>query len=59
MSSPLPAKSVPSPATQLPITARSVWVKPATTPVIYPNLTAVNATPWMGNYWGGGQNYWG
>ena len=33
--------------------------QPATTPVIYPNLTAVNATPWMGNYWGGGQSYWG
>jgi len=32
--------------------------QPATTPVIYPNLTAVNATPWMGNYWGG-QSYWG
>lgn len=32
--------------------------QPATTPVIYPNLTAVNATPWMGNYWNG-QSYWG
>lgn len=36
--------------------------QPATTPVIYPNLTAVNATPCMGNPWGygfGGQSYWG
>ena len=37
--------------------------QPATTPVIYPNLTAVNATPNMGfNPWGygfGGQSYWG
>ena len=37
--------------------------QPATTPVIYPNLTAVNATPSMGfNPWGygfGGQSYWG
>ena len=32
--------------------------QPATTPVIYPNLTAVNQTPYMGNYWGGG-SYWG
>lgn len=39
--------------------------QPATTPVIYPNLTAVNATPYMGgsfNPWGygfGGTSYWG
>ena len=33
--------------------------QPATTPVIYPNLTAISTTPWMGNYWGGGQSYWG
>ena len=33
--------------------------QPATTPVIYPNLTAVNATPYMGNPWGYGQSYWG
>jgi hypothetical protein len=33
--------------------------QPATTPVIYPNLTAVNATPFMGNPWGYGQSYWG
>ena len=37
--------------------------QPATTPVLYPNLTAVNATPNMGfNPWGygfGGQSYWG
>lgn len=39
--------------------------QPATTPVIYPNLTAVNATPYIGgnfNPWGygfGGTSYWG
>lgn len=39
--------------------------QPATTPVIYPNLTAVNATPYVGgnfNPWGygfGGTSYWG
>jgi hypothetical protein len=37
--------------------------QPATTPVIYPNLTAVSTTPNMGfNPWGygfGGQSYWG
>ena len=33
--------------------------QPATTPVIYPNLTAVNATPYMGNPCGYGQSYWG
>ena len=33
--------------------------QPATTPVIYPNLTAVNATPYVGNPWGYGQSYWG
>ena len=27
--------------------------QPATTPVIYPNLTAVNNTPYMGGYYGG------
>lgn len=32
---------------------------PNTVPVVYPNLTAVNATPWMGNPWGYGQSYWG
>ena len=32
--------------------------QPATTPVVWPNLTAVNTTPYMGNYWGG-QSYWG
>jgi len=32
--------------------------QPATTPVIYPNLTAVNATPWMGNYYPQ-NNFWG
>lgn len=33
--------------------------QPATTPVIWPNLTAVNTTPYMGNPWGYGQSYWG
>lgn len=36
--------------------------QPSTTPVIWPNLTAVNTTPYMGNPWGygfGGQSYWG
>ena len=33
--------------------------QPATVPVTYPNLVAVSQTPWMGNYWGGGQSYWG
>ena len=33
---------------------------PNTVPVVYPNLTAVNATPNMGfNPWGYGQSYWG
>ena len=33
--------------------------QPATTPVIYPNLTAVNTTPGF-NPWGfGGTSYWG
>lgn len=33
--------------------------QPATTPVIYPNLTAINTTPGF-NPWGfGGQSYWG
>ncbi len=32
--------------------------QPATTPVIWPNLTAVNTTPYMGGYYGG-QSYWG
>lgn len=33
--------------------------QPSTVPVQYPNLVAVSATPWMGNYWGSGQSYWG
>ena len=33
--------------------------QPQTVPVTYPNLVAVSQTPWMGNYWGGGQSYWG
>ena len=33
--------------------------QPNTVPVTYPNLVAVSQTPWMGNYWGGGQSYWG
>ena len=34
--------------------------QPNTTPVIWPNLTAVNTTPNMGfNPWGYGQSYWG
>ena len=34
--------------------------QPNTVPVIYPNLTAVNATPNMGfNPWGYGTSYWG
>ena len=34
--------------------------QPATTPVIYPNLVAVNNTPWAGNYYGyNGGSYWG
>lgn len=36
--------------------------QPNTVPVQYPNLVAVNQTPWMGNMYGygyGGQSYWG
>ena len=33
--------------------------QPNTIPVQWPNVQAVNTTPWMGNYWGGGQSYWG
>ena len=32
--------------------------QPNTIPVQWPNVQAVNTTPWMGNYWGG-QSYWG
>lgn len=32
--------------------------QPNTIPVQWPNIQAVNTTPWMGNYWGG-QSYWG
>jgi hypothetical protein len=32
---------------------------PNTIPVVYPNVQAVSTTPWMGNYWGAGQSYWG
>ena len=33
--------------------------QPNTIPVQWPNVQAVNTTPWIGNYWGGGQSYWG
>ena len=32
--------------------------QPNTIPVQWPNVQAINTTPWMGNYWGG-QSYWG
>jgi len=32
--------------------------QPNTIPVQWPNVQAVNTTPWMGNFWGG-QSYWG
>lgn len=32
--------------------------QPNTIPVQWPNVQAVNTTPWMGNYWNG-QSYWG
>lgn len=40
-----------------PIQARLVEIEakqPATTPVIYPNITAVNSTPYMGGFYGNG-----
>jgi hypothetical protein len=47
-----------------PIQARLVEIEakqPATTPVIYPNITAVNSTPYMGGFYGNGfyGNGWG
>lgn len=33
--------------------------QPNTIPVQWPNIQAVSTTPWIGNYWGGGQSYWG
>ena len=33
--------------------------QPNTIPVQWPNVQAVNTTPWMGNPWGYGQSYWG
>ena len=32
--------------------------QPNTIPVQWPNVQAVNTTPWMGNFWSG-QSYWG